>query len=376
MFVEIVRLFVVFLATAAGHAIGASEQDPAGGTGAVLGATLGASVGYVAGGVLGRMLRRAMGVVDRRIEQAPAHRIFIGSVGGIALGGITAVIGIPAVLLLPARAGWPLLGLLVWIGAYQGFSYASRKSDELLAMAGLSSRPLVRASPYGGDVEQEAVLVDTSAVIDGRLLALARAGFLRDALLVPRFVLDEVQAIADAQDPNRRRRGRRGLEVLEAVKEHTPVEVHVLHDEVPEHDEVDAKLVTLARRLRTSLITVDEPLQRVAELQGVHCLSVRRLAEALRPVHVAGEVIRGLAITRPGKEAGQGVGFLEDGTMVVVSDAAALVGEEVDVRVNSSVQTAMGRMLFASLDAPPSQPEQPQQPEQPEQAEQKAGAET
>ncbi len=348
MFVEIVRLFVVFLATGGGFAVGAGGGGLEAGNDAILGATLGASVGYVLGGVIGRLLRRAMGVVDQRIEQAPAHRVFAGAAGGIALGGLTAVIGLPAVLLLPTRAGWPLLGLLVWVGAYQGYSYGSRKSDELLAMAGLSSRPLVRASPYGGDVEKGAVLVDTSAVIDGRLLPLARAGFLRDALLVPRFVLDELQGIADAQDLNRRRRGRRGLETLEALHEQTGVEVHVLDDEVPEHEEVDAKLVALARRLRTSLITVDEPLQRVAELQGVRCLSVLRLTESLRPAHVAGEELR-LLISRPGKEAGQGVGFLDDGTLVVVTDAAALVGQEVDVSISSAVQTSRGRMLFASL---------------------------
>jgi len=348
MFVEIVRLFVVLLATAGGLAMGAGAGGPEAGNGAILGATLGASSGYVLGGMVGRLLRRAMGVVDHRLEQAPAHHVFAGALGGIALGGLTGVIGIPTVFLLPGRAGWPLLGLCIWVGAYQGYSYGSRKSDELLAMVGLSSRPLVRASPYGANVEQDAVLVDTSAVIDGCLLPLARAGFLRDALLVPRFVLDELQGIADAQDANRRRRGRRGLEILEALPEQTGVEVHVLEDEVPEHEEVDAKLVALARRLRTSLVTVDEPLQRVAELQGVRCLSVRRLTEGLRPTHVAGEQLR-VHLSRPGKEAGQGVGFLADGTMVVVTDAAELVGRDADVRVSSTVQTSMGRMVFAVL---------------------------
>ena len=309
-------------------------------------------MGYVVGGAVGRLLRRAMGVVDHRLEQVPAHRVFAGAVGGIAFGGLTAVVGIPVATLLPGRMGWPLLGLMVWVGAYQGCVYGSRRSDELLAMAGLSSRPLIRASPLGGDLEQDAVLVDTSAVIDGRLLPLARAGFLRDALLVPRFVLDELQGIADGQDPNRRRRGRRGLEMLEALRERTDVQVHVLDDEVPEHEEVDAKLVALARRLRTSLITVDEPLRKVAELQGVRCLNVGRLAEGLRPPHVAGDVLR-LPVSRQGKEPGQGVGFLDDGTMVVVTDAADLVDQEVDVRVTTHVQTSMGRMLFASLVSPP-----------------------
>ena len=126
------------------------------------------------------------------------------------------------------------------------------------------------------------------------------------------------------------------------------MDVHVLDDEVPEHEEVDAKLVALARRLKVDLITLDEPLQRVAELQGVRCLSLHRLSDGLRPVHVAGEVIR-LPISRAGKEPGQGVGFLDDGTMVVVADGEALVGREVDARITGNAKTAMGTMLFASI---------------------------
>lgn len=345
MFVEMVRLFVVFLVTAGGYALG--DGGPGAGPGAAVGATLGACVGYVAGGMVGRLLNRGVGVAERHIDQVPAHRMFAGAVGGLALGGLAAVIGVPAVLLLPGRAAWPLLGLLVWVGAYQGFRFGAAKSDEVLAMAGLSARPLVRAAPYAR-VEQEAALVDTSAVVDGRLLGLARAGFLHDALLVPRFVLDELHGIAEAADPARRRRGRRGLEVLGALQAQAGVEVHVLDDEVPEHEAVDAKLVALARRLGASLLTVDDALQRVAELQGVRCLSLRRLSEGVRPVHLPGEVVR-IPITREGTESGQGVGYLDDGTMVVVGGAAGLVGQEAEVRITSNVQTSVGRMLFASV---------------------------
>jgi uncharacterized protein YacL len=161
-------------------------------------------------------------------------------------------------------------------------------------------------------------------------------------------VLDEVQAIADAQDPVRRRRGRLGLETLEAVRHLAGMEVHVLDDEVPEFAEVDAKLVALAKRLGVRLLTVDGALQKVAEVQGVRCLSLHRLSDGMRPVHVAGEVVR-LPIAKEGREPGQGVGYLDDGTMVVVADATELVGQEVDVRIVSNVQTSVGRMLFASL---------------------------
>jgi uncharacterized protein YacL len=213
----------------------------------------------------------------------------------------------------------------------------------------LSTRPLVRATTFGSDPEGDAALVDSSAAIDGRIMDLARAGFLPGPLLVPRFVLDEIQSIADAQDPARRRKGRRGLEVLQAIRSFG-LAVHVLDDEMVEHTEVDAKLVALARRLRVRLLTVDEALQRVAELQGVRCLNPGLLAESIRADHNAGDVVK-VPISRTGRDEGQGVGFLEDGTMVVVNDAESLVGSEIEVRVTGQVQTSLGTMLFAAVDA-------------------------
>ena len=346
MFVEITRLFIVFLATLAGYSLGRGDAV-ATGNGAIIGATLGACVGYVVGGVIGRLLRSVMGVVEEKVEVVNPGRMVAGGVGAGFLGGLCAILALPVVVVLPVLWSWPIAGLVIWIGLYLGWRIASNKYEDLLAMAGLSTRPLVRATPYGrGDVE--AHLLDSSAIIDGRLLAVTRAGFVRGALLVPRFVLDEVQSIADAQDPVRRRKGRRGLDILDALRSLPGVELDILDDDVVELDEVDAKLVALAKRLRVDLVTVDEPLQRVAELQGVKCLNLARLADGLRPVHVAGEVIR-LPITREGKEPGQGVGFLDDGTMVVVGDAAGLVGKEVDVRITGNVRTALGTMLFASV---------------------------
>lgn len=349
MFVEVVRLFIVFLATAAGFAVGDGRGAPDPGTGAIVGATLGACVGYVAGGVLGRLLDVAMGAAERRIDTAPAHRLLAGGVGSVVLGGLAGVVVLPAAFVFPPQVGWSAVGLVVWVGAFLGFRLGARKSDQLLAMAGLSSRPLVRATSYGGG-DAAGVIVDTATVVDGRLLALARSGFLRDAVLVPRLVLDDLEAIAASSDPARRRRGRRGLEILDALRGQPGVTVHVLDDEVPEHDDADARVVALARRLGAGLLVLDDGLVRAAELQGVRCLSLRRLADGLRPVYLPGERAR-LPIVREGREPGQGVGFLEDGTMVVVGGAADLVGTEVDVRITSKVETSVGRMLFASMAA-------------------------
>jgi uncharacterized protein YacL len=346
MFVEVIRLLIVLLALAAGYALGGGGEATT--SAPVIGAVLGASIGYVAGGAVGRLLERAMGVFESQVAEVSAAKLLAGGVGGLLCGGLAGLVGAPAVVLLPGAWGWPVLVLLVWMGTWSGFRIAASKSTELLGLAGLSTRPLVTAHPYRPDVAGDSFLLDTSAIIDGRLLPLAQAGFLHGALLVPRFVLDELQGIADAQDATRRRRGRRGLELLEALGKEPLVEVHVLDDEMPGVAEVDAKLVALARRLSVGLVTTDEPLQRVAELQGVTCLNLHRLADSVRPVHVSGETVR-LPISRAGKEPGQGVGFLEDGSMVVVGDAAALVGNDAEVRITSSVETSMGRLFFASL---------------------------
>jgi len=349
MFVEVTRLLTVLLCTAAGFLAGGHD---AGGSGqnALIGAALGACVGYVVGGAGGRLLRRAWGQAEKKIERIPPAQMLVGSMGAVALGGGAALLCVPALLLLPVSIGSPLYSLVVWVAGSAGFRTASHKSPELLALAGLSTRPLVRASPYGEDPDGDAIVLDSSAVIDGRILSLVRSGFLRGPLLVPRFVLDEVQSIADAHDPMRRRQGRRGLEVLDAVRQ-SEVRVHVLDDEMVEFAEVDAKLVALARRLRVGLMTVDGPLQQVAELQGIRCLNPDLLVDGLRAERSTGDVLK-VWLTRPGREDGQGVGFLEDGTMIVVGSAAELIGHEVEVRVTGQVQTSVGRMLFAALSEP------------------------
>jgi uncharacterized protein YacL len=349
MFVEITRLLIVLLFTATGFTLArGSGTDPS--NAAIVGATLGALVGYVVGGVLGRLLNKAMGALEDRVERTPAAGLLAGTVGATALGVPAGFITLPLFFLVTARLALPVTGVFMWGGAYVGFRLGVRKATELLGLAGLSTRPLALASKYGSDPSPDAFVVDTSAVIDGRLLTVASAGFLRGSLLVPRFVLDELQGIADAQDVSRRRRGRRGLESLDALQKDPRLNLHVLDDEVPEFDAVDAKLVALARRLRVGLVTTDGNLQRVAELQGVPCLNPNKLAEGLRPQILAGDVVT-VPISKQGREPGQGVGFLDDGTMVVVGDAAALVGQDVDVKVSSNVQTSQGRMLFASLDA-------------------------
>lgn len=342
MFVEITRLFTVVLLTAAGFMVG-RDLGPTGGQLAGIGGILGCLVGYLGGGLLGRLLERAIGVVERRVDRLPLPQVLAGMVGG----GVGALLGVtmavPIVVYLPAGLSIPTAGIVVWLSMYLGFRIAARKSEELFAMAGLSTRPLVRARPYD---DTEGFLVDSSAVMDGQLLPLSRSGLFRDDLLVPRFVLDELQGMADAGD-ERGRRARRGLETLEVLRREAPLRVYVVDDEVPEVAEVDAKLVALARRLQLRLLTNDVNLAKVAELQGVPTIIPRRLAADLVPGVLAGETIE-LPLVREGRHPGQGVGFLDDGSMVVVNGGADLVGAgPLSFSVSSIVPTSAGRIVFA-----------------------------
>lgn len=347
MYVEIARLLVILTCTLTGLSVGRHfDPGPVGSsTGATVGGVLGALVGYVAGGVIGRGLLQAFGRVERRVDRLPGAHLFTGSLGAVVGGaGGVLVVG-PFLLLVPAPPLYLVATLAVWSAATLGARIGVRKTEELLAMAGLSSRPLVRSAPYQA---ADGFIVDTSAVMDNQLPGLVRAGFLDQELLIPRFVLDELHGFADTREGSQARRARRGLEMLDALKREGSARIRVLDDEVPELAEVDAKLVALARRLQLRLLTCDVNLQRVAQLQDVPVLNLRRLAADLRPEHVPGDVLT-VELVREGKEPGQGVGFLDDGSMVVVNEAAHLVGRDVEVEVTTTIPTSVGRLLFARL---------------------------
>ena len=195
------------------------------------------------------------------------------------------------------------------------------------------------------------VLVDTSAIIDGRLEGLAESGFLLVELAVPRFVIDELRRVADSGDPLRRQRGRAGLELLSRLQASELVRTAILDDEPgsarPDED-VDARLVRLARERGGALITTDANLQRVAGLEGVRALNLHGLADAVKTRVLPGEAVR-VPLVERGRGEGQGVGYLPDGTMVVVERAAGLVGEEIEARVKRVIQTQAGKMVFAEI---------------------------
>ncbi len=346
MFVEVTRLFFVVLCTAAGFwlgrdlgGVGASIEGIAG--------MVGCLAGYVGGGVMGRLLERAAGEVETRANRLPAASVVGGALGSL-LGAVAGcVFALPIVLLLPLQLGIALGGLVVWCSAYLGFRVVGSRSVAVLEMMGLSTRPLVRAAPFDA---RDGLLVDTSVLMDGQLLTLARTGLLGSDLLVARFVLDELHGLADAPDPVRARRARSGQEALEALSRDNIVGVRVLDDEMPEFAAVDAKLIALARRLELRLLTNDAALARNAEIQGVPVCNLRRLAMDLAPAVLPGDSLR-LALSGVGRQRGQGVGHLDDGSLVVVNGGADFIGgPEVSLHVASVVPTSVGRVVFASID--------------------------
>jgi uncharacterized protein YacL len=194
--------------------------------------------------------------------------------------------------------------------------------------------------------------VDTSAIIDGRIVDIVASGFVSGTLIVPRFVLGELQHIADDSQPNRRSRGRRGLDVLSVLQKDHRVDLELSDEDEPGTPTVDAKLVGLALRRDAAILTTDYNLNRVAQLQGVRILNVNQLANALKPAFLPGEPLR-VKVIQEGKEPGQGVAFLDDGTMVVVEGGSQHIPGELDVTVTRILQTVAGRMVFAELAASP-----------------------
>jgi uncharacterized protein YacL len=269
---------------------------------------------------------------------------------------VTAIIGLFLGLLLGLLVGLPLgnlpgpigtvapLGISVFLGlAMVGLTVAKRHD---LINAAESMGIIRRGQGTGEGANVSHILVDTSAIIDGRIADIADSGFLYGVLEVPRFVLDEVQRLADSSDSMRRTRGRRGLEILARMRKTGATPVQVIDEDAPGTPEVDSKLVAIAKRNGRAILTNDLNLNRIADLQGVRVLNVNSLANAVKPALLPGEDLR-VRVIQPGKDAGQGVGYLDDGTMVVVEGGAKSIDTDVDVTVTRVLQTVAGRMVFA-----------------------------
>jgi len=200
----------------------------------------------------------------------------------------------------------------------------------------------------GQGIEENLKILDTSVIIDGRIADVCETGFLEGVFILPQFILQELQHIADSADSMKRQRGRRGLDILHKIQKLSRITVRIVDEDFPNIKEVDAKLVALAKLLSAKVITNDFNLNKVAELQGVSVLNINELANSLKPVVLPGETMR-IFILKEGKEYNQGIAYLDDGTMVVVENARKLIGKNAEVTVTSVLQTTAGRMIFSKL---------------------------
>lgn len=304
------------------------------------------------GGILGFILTplitlKPFNRLRSAIQQLPVDIILSAILGlflGLALGAIAAY----PLSLLPRPLGQFLPFIVAAAFGYAGLTLTTVRPDLLQSLRG---RFFSKEPPSDAETPEEkeckpAVLLDTSVIIDGRIADICRTGFIQGELVVPLFVLNELQHVADSADALRRNRGRRGLEILRQLQEESPIPVRLTNADVPSVREVDDKLIALAKEMGGSILTNDYNLNRVAELQAVTVLNVNELANAVKTVLLPGENFA-IHVLQEGKEQNQGVGYLDDGTMVVIEDGLHYIGTTLTVTVSKVLQTAAGRMIFA-----------------------------
>jgi len=281
--------------------------------------------------------------VEKLIKHMPLKGLLGGTIGLVAGLSVARLIGSGFIALENHIIQAAIYVILSCIFGYIGIVLGSTKVEEIRLP---NWAWLMRGGPSRSG--QTAKLLDTSVIIDGRVADIVTTGFLAGVLVIPEFILQELQRIADSPDPARKVRGRRGLDIIKRLQQEKLVEIRIERQDFENLNEVDAKLVALALKLNAKIITNDYNLAKVAEVQGIRVLNINQLANALKPVVLPGEVLR-LQILKEGKEQGQGIAYLEDGTMVVVENASRLLGKEVDVAVTSILQTTAGRLIFTIL---------------------------
>jgi uncharacterized protein YacL len=321
-----IRVFFLVLSSAAGYLIGNIYQQE----------LPGLLIGLLSGSFL-----VMIEIMLKRVSVRGLSSVVCGLLFGIIMSKLVA--DILALLPLGVAFHSSLRVVLTLIFSYLGAVIALRGKDEFNLII-----PYVRFRRT--DLKEGVVLLDTSAIIDGRVSDICRSHFLAGRLVVPRFVLHELQRLADSQDDLKRQRGRRGLEILRNMQKDPALDIRVHDDDLPGEREVDLKLVKLAKIMEARLCTLDFNLSRMAAIQGVDVLNINDLISSVRPVVFSGEVIE-LHVSKEGKEESQGVGYLEDGTMVVVTDGRRYIGRKIKVAISSVLQTQAGRMIFARAES-------------------------
>jgi uncharacterized protein YacL len=299
--------------------------------------------GFAAAGI-GVLAGIGVVVFEVRIQKVSLKRLI-----GAAFGSVLGILGAYLISLVLGRLpvhsstiGFLQVALLAWM-TYCGLVVGSAKGDllNLAALGGL----------FGGEKTAKTAfkILDTSVIIDGRIIDIAETGFIDGAIVIPQFVLRELQLVADSSDSMKRNRGRRGLDILQRLQKMAELSVQIIEDDFPQIREVDMKLIELAKVYGCKIVTNDFNLNKVAQLHKVEVLNINELANALKPVVLPGETMR-VFILKEGKEYNQGVAYLDDGTMVVVDNARRMISKTIDVAVTSVLQTTAGKMIFGRFD--------------------------
>lgn len=326
-----IRVLFVLMSATVGYQLGSALESYGSSWGLV-----GAGVGVVLAGIV-ILLEVGIGKVSLRGLSAAVFGLVLALIVSKFLTG-----AIDLVPDLDPALGSTLKLVLVLILSYFGMVFAMRGRDEFNLIV-----PYVKFDRQ--DQKESVLILDTSVIIDGRIVDVCQTKFLEGHFVVPRFVLKELQQVADSHDSLKRNRGRRGLEILNSLRKAPPVSIKIHEEDFPEVPAVDEKLVKLAKLLGAKILTTDYNLNKVAEFQGVTILNINELASALRPVVLPGESLD-VRLVKEGKEHNQAIGYLDDGTMVVVDNAKKFLGNVQRVNVTSVLQTASGRMIFAKLE--------------------------
>jgi uncharacterized protein YacL len=325
--VVIIRLIFTAILVASGYVLKPVVGDP-----------------WISAGIGGLI---AIGIIlfERRIRRASLKTLI-----GAAVGSIMGIVGAFLIGSLISRQESPAVAAevktfltlaLTFFMAYVGLMVGAAKGDylELSALGGILTDKTAR---------RDLKILDTSVIIDGRIADVAETGFLTGSLIIPQFILRELQQVADSPDSSKRQRGRRGLDMLNRLQNNSSLDIQIVETDFPSVREVDLKLIELGKQLDAVIVTNDFNLNKVSQLRGVSVLNINELANALKPVVLPGEAMR-VFILKEGKEYNQGVAYLDDGTMVVVDNARRLIGKNADIAVTSVLQTTAGKMIFGRL---------------------------
>ncbi|HHD2753786.1 TPA: PIN/TRAM domain-containing protein [Clostridium perfringens] len=300
-----------------------------------------------------KAIRKFITFIEKGISKLSPSEIIFGAVGAIVALILALVITLPLSTFLSGLNDMlgPIVSIVINIIAMIiGADIAVKKRDDILSyfenLKKNQSKDKKTKNTTNKKIGATPKVLDTSVIIDGRIFDLCQTGFIEGSLVIPTFVLDELRHISDCSDSLKRTRGRRGLDILNKIQKELPIEVDMWEGDFPEIAEVDIKLLKLAQKLNGKVVTNDYNLNKVAEFQGVPVLNINELANAIKPVVLPGEEMT-LTVVKDGKESGQGVAYLDDGTMIVVEGGRKYMGKEITVVVTSVLQTAAGRMIFA-----------------------------